>query len=298
LGRSADIFINNHNKVGLFMPGVPKAEGSKRPSPPLSLFAPLSVLVVDDMPTIRRMLRQMLRFLGVGGDIREAADGLEAWELLCQQPADLVVCDINMPRMNGLELLRLLRSTPRFETTPFLMVTGEVSEDIVAASAENEVDAYILKPFKVESLAQRLRTIIQHRHHPSPGEAAFLRAKKLLAARRPQEALLLLEQLVSPPHRLQAKVLNLMGECYLALGENAEAASCFNQTLEINPCHLKAYQNLARLFEIQGDAAAARHCLEEARKLSPFASRGLLQGEELALPRSGALRPPPAGRMS
>jgi len=134
------------------------------------LFGPLNVLVVDDMPAIRRMLRQMLQHLGVRGDIEEAGDGLEAWETLQERSFDLVVCDINMPRMNGLDLLRSLRATDQYRTTPFLMISGEVAEDIIAASAESEVDGYLLKPFKVESLEIRLRDIIRHRHHPSRGE--------------------------------------------------------------------------------------------------------------------------------
>jgi two-component system, chemotaxis family, chemotaxis protein CheY len=127
------------------------------------LFSPLNVLVVDDMPTIRRMLRQMLQHLGVKGDIQEAGDGQENWEALQERPFDLVVFDINMPRMSGLDLLRHLRATPQYQTTPFLMISGEVSEDIVAASAESEVDDYLLKPFKIDSLEGRLRSIIVKR---------------------------------------------------------------------------------------------------------------------------------------
>ena len=92
------------------MPNLADAVAARRTYD--QLFSPLNVLVVDDMPAIRRMLRQMLQHLGVKGDIREAGDGQEAWEVLQERPFDLVVCDINMPRMNGLDLLRHLRATP------------------------------------------------------------------------------------------------------------------------------------------------------------------------------------------
>lgn len=85
-----------------------------------------------------------------------------------------MACDINMPRLNGLDLLRRLRATPQYETTPFPMITGKVSGDIVAASAESETDGYLLKPFKIASLENRLRAIIIRRHQPSPGEPLFL----------------------------------------------------------------------------------------------------------------------------
>lgn len=239
------------------------------------LFGPLNVLVVDDMPAIRRMLRQMLQHLGVQGDIQEAGDGQEAWESLQEHPFDLVVCDINMPRMNGLDLLRRLRATDQYQTTPFLMISGEVSEDIIAASAESEVDGYLLKPFKVDSLEKRLQDIIRHRHHPSQGECLFRKAAKLLVRSCPSEALMVLEKLLQPPFHKQAKTLNLMGECHLSLGAQEEAVFYFEQTLKLNPKYLRAYHNLADLMQVRGNLAAARGYLEEANLLSPLNSERL-----------------------
>ncbi len=247
------------------------------------LFGPLNVLVVDDMPTIRRMLRQMLQHLGVKGDIQEAGDGQEAWEALQERPFDLVVCDINMPRMSGLDLLRHLRATPQYQTTPFLMISGEVSEDIVAASAESEVDGYLLKPFKIDSLESRLRSIIGNRYQPSQGEILFRKANELLLQNQPSEALAVLEKLTQPPFRQQAKVLNLMGECHRALGSEEEAAFCFAQAIEVNSKYLRAYQNMAALMESQGDLASARGYLEEARRLSPLNPERLFTLGQLCL---------------
>jgi CheY-like chemotaxis protein len=246
-------------------------------------FAPLNVLVVDDMPAIRRMLRHMLQALGVRNQINESADGLEAWEALQDRFYDLVICDINMPNMNGLELLRRFRANPRYETTPFLMITGEVTEEIVAAAAESEVDGYLLKPFKINALESRLRIIILNKHQPSSGESLFLKARKLTAANRPQEALPLLEKLLNPPFKKQAKVLNLMGECYLALASFNLATSCFTQALELNPQYLKSYQNLASLSEKQGNLTEARRFLEQARSLSPLNPERLFRLGQLCL---------------
>jgi len=250
---------------------------------PDQLFGPLDVLVVDDMPAIRRMLRQMLQHLGVQGEIKEAGDGQEAWESLQEHPFDLVVCDINMPRMNGLDLLRRFRASEQYQTIPFLMISGEVSEDIIAASAESEVDGYLLKPFKIEALESRLVEIIRYRHHPSRGESLFREAAKLLMTGQPSEALQILEKLSQPPFRNHAKVWNLMGECHQSLGAHDEAAACFEHALKKNPKYLKAYQNLAALMESQGNLAAARSYLEEARRLSPLNSERLYNLGQLCL---------------
>lgn len=251
----------------LSKPSTPKGKDAR-------LQSSINVLVVDDMPAIRQMLKRMLLKLGIQGKIREAADGVEAWEALQQETFDLVVCDINMPRLNGLELLRRLRAHPRYETTPFLMITGEVSEDIVAASAESEVDGYLLKPFRLEALINRLQAIISRQRQPSHGEFLFRKAKRLLAAGQPEAALEILERLSMPPYPLQSRVFNLMGKCFQALGSLGEAAVCFDQALELNPRYVQAYHNLAAVMESQGNLAAARRCLEEAQQLSlPSAER-------------------------
>ena len=121
----------------------------------------LNVLVVDDTSAVRHILCQVLRGLGIEGRIDGAADGLEAWEMIHTWDYDLVICDIRMPRMNGLELKRLLRTTPRFAAKPFLMITGEVSEEMMASAVESELDGYLLKPFPSAVLKKRLLQLLR-----------------------------------------------------------------------------------------------------------------------------------------
>jgi len=121
----------------------------------------LDVLVVDDISAVRNILAQILRGLGVEGRIDQAEDGLEAWEMMQACNYDLVICDIRMPRMNGLELKKLMRATPRFEELPFLMITGEVSEDMMALAIESQWDEYLLKPFPSAVLEKRLLKLLR-----------------------------------------------------------------------------------------------------------------------------------------
>jgi CheY-like chemotaxis protein len=124
------------------------------------VFRDLNVLVVDDISAVRQILAQILRGLGVEGRIDTAGDGLEAWEMMQTNNYSVVICDIRMPRMSGLELRRLLRATPRFAKMPFLMITGEVSEDIMALAVESKWDGYLLKPFPSAVLEKRLLKLL------------------------------------------------------------------------------------------------------------------------------------------
>ena len=234
------------------------------------LFANLQVMVVDDVPTIRRMLRQMLYQIGFRRNIYEAGDGQDAWDILKDIPFDLVICDIAMPRLNGLELLKMFRASPRYENTPFLMITGEVTDDIVAATAESDVSGYLLKPFKLNTLENRLFTIVSSRHLPGTGEQMFIQAKKLVADNQALQALEILKKLTKPPFKKQAKVISLIGECHRILGETDQASNHFSLALNINPRYLKSYSNMAGLLEEQGQYREARPYLEKAQKLSPL----------------------------
>ena len=120
----------------------------------------LDILVVDDISAVRNILAQILRGLGVEGRIDKAEDGLEAWEKMQKCDYDIVICDIRMPRMNGLELKKLLRATPKFRELPFLMITGEVSEDMMAKAVGSKWDGYLLKPFPSAVLEKSLLKLL------------------------------------------------------------------------------------------------------------------------------------------
>ena len=119
-------------------------------------FRHLDYLVVDDIPAVRNVLIKMLRGLGVKGRIDSARDGVEAWEMVQDYNYDIIICDVCMPLMNGLELKKLMRASPRFREMPFLMVTGEISEELLALAVEGEFDGYLLKPFHSASLEKWL----------------------------------------------------------------------------------------------------------------------------------------------
>jgi two-component system, chemotaxis family, chemotaxis protein CheY len=118
-------------------------------------------LVVDDFVTMRRVLRSLLRETGVAdADIVEAANGAAALERLREAAFDVVVTDIEMPTLGGFELLSAIRRDPRWRHLPVLMVTAEATKDEIVRCTQAGATAYLVKPFTVAILAEKLRAAL------------------------------------------------------------------------------------------------------------------------------------------
>ncbi len=121
----------------------------------------LTVLVVDDSAVMRRMV---VKSLSVGGlqinQVFEAAGGQQALDILNAQWIDLVLCDINMPEMNGIELVERMTSDPLTAKVPVVMVTTERSEARISRLKELGVTGYLTKPFRPEMLARTVREVL------------------------------------------------------------------------------------------------------------------------------------------
>lgn len=117
------------------------------------------VLVIDDFQTMRRIVVNLLRQLGFT-NVTEAEDGQAAWEKLQVDNIDLIVSDWNMPNMNGLELLKKVRSSDKYKATPFIMVTAEGKRENVIAAVQSGVSNYIVKPFNAATLKEKLTKVI------------------------------------------------------------------------------------------------------------------------------------------
>ena len=109
-----------------------------------------TVLVVDDSPSVRELLRLALERAGYA--VCEATDGEDAYEKLDGRALGMVVCDLSMPRMDGLSFLRLLRHHPRYRFTPVLVLSTETRPERRAAAKAAGAQAYINKPCRPSDL--------------------------------------------------------------------------------------------------------------------------------------------------
>ena len=112
-----------------------------------------TVLVIDDSAAIRMAIRRILERIGYTVD--EAADGVEALERVSASPS-AVLCDIDMPQMDGLTFLRELRSRPAHTTVPVIMCTTHSSFDKIREALALGANEYIMKPFDADIIASKL----------------------------------------------------------------------------------------------------------------------------------------------
>ncbi len=121
---------------------------------------PLDVLIVDDSAAIRKILQRVLRQAEVGvREVYEASDGLEALEALKKHKVHLVLADVNMPNMNGMQLLAHLKSTAEWQQLPVIMVTTEGSQSKVMEAVQLGAAGYIRKPFSAEQIKDKVSSL-------------------------------------------------------------------------------------------------------------------------------------------
>jgi two-component system chemotaxis response regulator CheY len=117
-------------------------------------------LVVDDFSTMRRIVRNLLKELGYN-NIDEAEDGVAAIRKLRGGNFDFIVSDWNMPNMDGLQLLQLIRSDAELKHLPVLMVTAEAKKENIITAAKAGASGYIVKPFTGTTLNEKLSKIFE-----------------------------------------------------------------------------------------------------------------------------------------
>lgn len=119
------------------------------------------VLIVDDSAAIRKILQRVLKQAEVPvGNVLEAGDGVEALEALKTNRVGLILSDINMPNMDGLQLLSQIRANADWKGVPVLMITTEGSQNKVMEAVNLGANGYVRKPFTAEQIKEKLTGLI------------------------------------------------------------------------------------------------------------------------------------------
>jgi two-component system chemotaxis response regulator CheY len=118
-----------------------------------------SILAVDDSASMRQMVSFTLK--GAGYHVIEAADGQEAYEKAMTQSVDLVLTDQNMPRMDGVTLVKNLRGLPSYASTPILILTTESGDEMKSKGRAAGATGWLVKPFDPSKLLEVIRKVIR-----------------------------------------------------------------------------------------------------------------------------------------
>ena len=122
--------------------------------------ADMKFLIVDDFSTMRRIVRGLLKESGYN-NAEEAEDGAVALNMLKNGKFDFVVSDINMPNMNGFELLTQIKADEKLKHLPVLMVTAEARKEDIVMAAQGGAAGYIVKPFTKATLEEKVAHILK-----------------------------------------------------------------------------------------------------------------------------------------
>jgi two-component system chemotaxis response regulator CheY len=120
-----------------------------------------NILIVDDSSSIRRLLKKVLELSGIElGEVLEASNGLEALDVLKREWVDFILCDIHMPKMDGIQFLRELKRDEVLSRIPVIMVSTEGREEIVQEVKALGIRAYVKKPFSPEEIREVIENLI------------------------------------------------------------------------------------------------------------------------------------------
>lgn len=119
-----------------------------------------AVLIVEDSATTRALIRNVIEDIEGDLDTVEAASGFEALKLLPTEEFDLIITDINMPDINGLELIHFVKTNPRYSHIPLIIVTTEKSNEDKERGLALGANAYVTKPFRAEELQEAITRIL------------------------------------------------------------------------------------------------------------------------------------------
>lgn len=227
----------------------------------------LFILIADDILGMRRLLRQSLRSMGFH-NIIEAVDGVDAIEKLTTNSVDLILSDWNMPNLLGIDVLKFVRSKKEYSHIPFIMITEEVSEATIAEAAETEVDAYIIKPFTLGQLQDRITNILSSSEEYNKIDYYLERGKAFVVTKQFSNAMIEFKNALRINPRSPRALLEF-GNMYAQQGNDKQAKLLYQKSIAISPKFLKAHDALANLCLATSDNDGYLHHLQNAVAISP-----------------------------
>jgi DNA-binding response OmpR family regulator len=237
----------------------------------------MSILIVDDMESMRKSIRGMLKMLHIGKTIKLAENGREGWRILNEFPIDMAIIDWNMPIMKGIELLELIRNHKQFRDMPVIMITAEAEKKIVVEAAESDIDGYLLKPLTTQSLDERIRSVIRLANEPNKITIHLHKAREYEEQGEITLAIAeIKEALKERPN--SSRILRKLGQLYAMKGNDDVAEKCFLKAVAVNSQDAISRYILSELYLKKDNLTGAVKYYDQAIAISP---RNIASGVDL-----------------
>ena len=195
----------------------------------------MSILIVDDMKSMRSIIKKTLRHLNIGRNILFAENGAEGLKILRERHVDLAIVDWKMPVMNGAQMLDAIRNDENLRDMPVLMITAESERDIVYEVAEIEVDGYLLKPLTPVMLEKKINIAVERANSPDDATQLARKARDLGEAGKLEPAIRCQERAVA----LKPKASRLKRNLGLLYGKDGKVAAMEKSFLEAAAANLQ-----------------------------------------------------------
>lgn len=237
----------------------------------------MSVMIVDDMESMRKSIRGMLKMLQFGKTIRLAENGLEGWKMLNNVPVDLAIIDWNMPIMKGIELLEHIRASKEHRDMPVIMITAEAEKEIVSEAAESDIDGYLLKPLTTHSLDEKIRSVISLANEPAKSTMHMLKARDFEESGDIPSAIIEVKEALKERPR-SSRILRKLGQLYSDSGNDDVAEKCLLKAVAVNSYDAVSRYTLGELCLKKNDLPGAIKYYDQAITISP---RNITKGVDL-----------------
>ena len=239
------------------------------------------ILIVDDLESMRRALYGLLKVMNLGKHCYFAPNGLEALKILRKGGIDLVLTDLNMPVMDGVELLASIREDMALRDTPVIIISGEAKREVVAQAAESDLNSYIVKPITAQTLHDRIFKLIDAVNHPTQMVEHLRRSRAYeeqckfdLAVREVRQAI------AANPD--SSRPLRELGYLLYRQEDFKEARRFMLQAVNKNDLDVFAYHYLGEIYTRLENYETAAMFYEKAMAISPRnAGRSVSYGEVL-----------------
>lgn len=228
----------------------------------------LSILIVDDMESMRKSIRSMLKLLKIGKRVRLASNGQEGWNTINDTMIDLAIIDWNMPVMNGLELLVKIRESKEYRDLPVIMITAEAVKVFVAEAAESDIDGYLLKPLTPDAFEEKVKHVIHSANNPTKATIYIQKARELEEEEQLEEAIEMVKLAIAERSDV-SRYFRILGQLYLKKENDDIAEKCLIKAIAINDNDALTRYMLSDFYIKKNNLVNAIKYYDEAVNISP-----------------------------